>query len=226
MWSKMVWSLIDLRQKMNHPYYYPLETKKDRYSLLQILKKGLEEKVLTPYKDDAFMLAMTHEEALKIGAKEDTVWVPEPEPPYNLKPAYVKEELDPSTVLFYRIREQWVFDKQRSTLRYFPEAICPVRQVIDPVSGELRGYQDMFWIDFKELRPYLNNFPFYNTQNSKSTISYAHAFQIRYFQSIIYMEDNVRDEPIHSVHLGIEAILAGENIKENIRKFESDLWEY
>ena len=225
MWSKRVWSLMDLRQKMNHPWLYPLQPSPDRYSLFQILKKALEEKWVTPYRDDAFIEPMSHQFALNIGSRTDTMMIPEPNPPYREIPKVIEEPLDISTIQFFRIREEWVFDKQRSTLRYFPEAICPVRQVMDPSTGELLGYQDMFWIDFKQLRPYLFEFPFYNTQNSKSTITYAQAFQIRYFQSIIYKEDNVYDRHLASVHKGVEAILAGEGIRENIRTFESDLWE-
>jgi gliding motility associated protien GldN len=225
MWSKRVWSLIDLRQKMNHPWLYPIQPSPGRYSLFQILKKALEDQKVTPYRDDAFMEPMSHQAALALGSRTDTVMIPEPNPPYRDRPQVIHQPLDVSTILFFRIREEWIFDKQRSTLRYFPEAICPVRQVMDPSTGELVGYQDMFWIDFKQLRPFLFEFPFYNTQNSKSTITFAQAFQIRYYQSIIYKEDNVYDRALASVHKGVDAILAGEGIREHIRTFESDLWE-
>ena len=35
MWSKRVWRMIDLKQKINHPLYYPTEIIGDRKSLFQ-----------------------------------------------------------------------------------------------------------------------------------------------------------------------------------------------
>ena len=34
MWAKKVWRVIDLKEKMNHKLYYPLEPQNDRISLM------------------------------------------------------------------------------------------------------------------------------------------------------------------------------------------------
>ena len=44
MWSKTVWEIIDLDERLNFPYYYPTDTLNlgpDRRSLFDILKKNL-----------------------------------------------------------------------------------------------------------------------------------------------------------------------------------------
>ena len=41
MWSKRIWRIIDLRQKQNHPLYYPLRPLSDRMSLWDVIKYGV-----------------------------------------------------------------------------------------------------------------------------------------------------------------------------------------
>jgi gliding motility associated protien GldN len=44
LWSKVVWEFVDLNQKINLPYYYPIDTaniSNDRRSLFDTLLKGI-----------------------------------------------------------------------------------------------------------------------------------------------------------------------------------------
>lgn len=41
MWARRVWRRIDLREKMNHPLYYPTDAINDRKSLFDVIRQGL-----------------------------------------------------------------------------------------------------------------------------------------------------------------------------------------
>ena len=50
LWSKTIWELIDLDERVNFPYYYPTDTLNlgpDRRSLFDVLKKSLSKDQIT-----------------------------------------------------------------------------------------------------------------------------------------------------------------------------------
>ena len=44
MWAKRIWRIVDLRQKMNHPFYYPTEPIGGRMSLFDLIRGKEREK--------------------------------------------------------------------------------------------------------------------------------------------------------------------------------------
>ena len=58
LWSKTIWELIDLDERVNFPYYYPTDTLNlgpDRRSLFDVLKKSLSKDQITEvYKSSYF----------------------------------------------------------------------------------------------------------------------------------------------------------------------------
>jgi len=41
MYFKRIWQEMDLKQKINHPYYYPVEPIQDRKNLFDVIRDGL-----------------------------------------------------------------------------------------------------------------------------------------------------------------------------------------
>ena len=87
MWSRKIWREIDLRQKINHPFYYPendgvAHTIDDRKSLIDVIYSAIQEGSITAYgnasMDDEMREPMTQEEIKSIGgAKEEIIRVPD-----------------------------------------------------------------------------------------------------------------------------------------------------
>ncbi len=65
MWHRRIWRVIDLREKINHPLYYPITPIQDRKSLYDVLKEGILEGTITAYSDadDEFTIQLTKAEA-------------------------------------------------------------------------------------------------------------------------------------------------------------------
>ncbi len=228
MWSRTVWRKLDMREKMNHPIYYPLEATKERISLVQLMLNALREGSLTAYDamNDEFTTPLSWSSVRNFGSRTDTIWVENPEPPYYLEPKPVPHSFDPSTVKEFRIKEVWFFDKQRSEMNVRIVGICPVAENTDPVTGEVRGMTPMFWVYFPELRNILSSTRVFTRYNESTEMTYDDLFWKRMFSSYIYKVQNVYDRKISDYTTGINSMLESEKIKDDIFVMESDLWEY
>lgn len=228
MWAKRIWHIIDFRQKINQIYFYPLTANNDRVNLITILRKGIEDRLLTPYDpgmSDEMLYPMDYSKALNIGTYTDTILIPDPNPPYTERPMAITEAFNPFNVKQIKIKEDWVFDKNRSVMEVRILAICPVMEVYDRNTGDLRGLQDMFWINFEQARNLLAAYKIYNPYNFAQRMSYDDALRKRFFISTIYKENNTHDRMILDYLSSTDALLEAEAIKNKMMEFEHSLWE-
>ncbi len=225
MWSRTVWRKIDLREKLNLPLYYPIQPIGDRQSLSQVLIEAVKEGSLTAFApmDDDFTTVLSRAEIEKLFFTIDTMVVDDPDNPDQQIIKIIKNELDLSEIIEYRIKEEWFFDKQRSVMDVRIVGIMPVRK--EMVEDEVRS-KPLFWIYFPEARTILNNKAVFNRQNDAARLSYDDIFSKRMFASYIYKENNVYDRTIGDYTYGQDALLEADRIKKNMFDMESDYWEY
>lgn len=228
MWTKRVWRVIDVREKMNQPLYYPLEPTQCLMSLFDVLKtavlKGGLKAYANPVFDDEFTSEMTNEEVSKMLVSWDsTHQVENVNNPGEMIAAPLKKELTAGNVSQYWIKEDWFFDKQRSVMEVRIIGICPLVQKLSE-DGDVIGVKPLFWIYFPDARPYLAREASFNFHNDAERMSYDEIFVKRKFSSYIYKESNVYDRGIAAYKQGLDAQLESEDIKEDIFKYESDLW--
>lgn len=226
LWDKKIWQIIDTREKMNHPFYYPLVDMDDRKSLISLLIYGIDNEGLTAYKDDEFKELMTRDEVLEIfGALPDTQQVANPNTGI-LETKVIPGEIRYSEVFQYEIKEQWYFDKKNSTMRVRILGICPVRRYMNEETGIMVKVRT-FWIYFPQARPLFARQEVFNRGNDAQRISFDDIFAQRRFSSYIVRETNVYDNrEIVNYMNGINTLLEAEQIKKKIFEEEHDLWEY
>ena len=245
MWSRKVWREIDLREKINHPFYYPENdgvgfTTNDRKSLIDVIYSAIKEGSITAYgnaaMDDEFREPMSQDEIKSIGgAKEELIevidWdaVAAGADPEDAKTTILEtSQFDRNSVKKWRLKEEWFFDKQKSTMDVRILGIAPLQEDRDQVNGRLTGsFSPLFWVYFPEAREVLINAEVFNSvKNDAERRTYDDVFWKRMFNSTITMEANVMNRRINEYMVGLDALLEAERIKADIFNIEHDLWEY
>lgn len=228
-WSKRVWRVLDMREKMNHPLYYPLQPLADRQSLFDVIKSGIRSGEITAYSnpvlDDEFQSPMSKVEAEKIFVKTENMAIEDLESPGIYRDTAVLSELSSASVMQYWIKEDWFFDKQRSVMEVRIVGICPLKENYDE-KGELRGLTPLFWIYYPQARNLFVKHETFVRHNNARRMNYDEIFMKRFFASYIYKESNVYDRRIDEYASGLTALQEGEEIKKELLEYEHDFWHY
>ena len=236
LWSKTVWELIDLDERINFPYYYPTDTLNlgpDRRSLFHILKNNLRNgNIKEVYDDDYFQIKLTYREILDKLASIDTLdaGFEQLNAGEELDPQYVnRRNITAREIRQYRVKGTWYFNKRQGELKYRLLGLSPVAPdvyTLDKPEAE-QDLVELFWIWFPDARESLNTSTVFNTRNSSQPITYDHMLNSRRFNSIIYKEENVYEDRLINEYIfedALQQLLESERIKNVIRDFEQDMW--
>ena len=236
LWSKTIWEIVDLDERINFPYYYPTDTLNlgpDRRSLFHVLKKNLRNgNIKEVYDDDYFQSKLTYQEILDKLVAIDTLEA-------GIEQLNAGEELDPqfinrrtitaAEIRQYRVKGTWYVNKRLGELKYRLLGIAPVAPdvyTLDLPEDE-QDLVELFWVWFPDARKSLNESQVFNNRNSSQPITYDHMLNSRRFNSLIYKEENVYEDRKIEEYIfedALKQLLESERVKSVIRDFEQDLW--
>jgi gliding motility associated protien GldN len=226
MWKRRIWRIIDLREKINLPLYYPISNDVNGLrSLTNVLYKAVTEEVsLRVYSSsvDDFSIEITPGDVKKLTEKSYEKTIPSMLDPTVDTTIVVSESFSPNRVKKLLIKEEWFFDRQRSVLDVRILGISPLYEQDDKEKGD----QPLFWVYFPEARTLLAKYDVFNRSNPTERRSFDDIFWKRQFSSYIIKEENVYDRSINEYRKGMDALLESNRIKEEITIFEHDLWEF
>jgi len=235
MWAKVIWRMIDLREKMNLNLYYPLENIANRKSLVHCLYDGIKDEGLQAYNVDDDYNEFKNTISLddinsNLGKEKVKTKVYNDSLGYEVEKV-VEKDVQWDQVKQLLVKEKWFFDKQHSVMNVRIIGICPVR-VYNRTDDAGNPTEDVvkkktFWIYYPEARPLLARHEIYNSRSDAQHISFDDLFMQRRFSSFIFATSNeYNNRPISSYALGINSLYESERIKQYLFEFEHDLWEY
>jgi gliding motility associated protien GldN len=140
-----------------------------------------------------------------------------------------KRELTAIDVSGYKIKGYWYFDKRQGEMKYRLLGICPVAPEAREVGAENPDVIELFWVYFPAVRDVLHEWKAFNNKNSAMPITFDHLLNSRRFSGVIYKEENVYGDRQIAEYMkdnALNQLLESERVKEKIRDFEQDMWNY
>ncbi len=241
LWSKMVWEYMDLNEKINLPFYYPADTSNidaNRRSLFDTLLRGIKSgEIADVYDDSYFTQRLTKKEILASLVKIDTTDAgieklnfgePLLEEDINVRNLYSED------IEAFRLKGLFYFDKRQGELKYRLLGLAPVSPDVNFIDDNEGGVDiselvDLFWIWYPSTRDLMHNMKVFNPKNAAFPLSYDLLLTARRFNAIIYREENVygnRDVKSYIKNNALFQVLESIKIKEQIRDYEIDMWNY
>ncbi len=232
MWSKKIWRIIDLREKMNQVLYFPTQEADGRISLINLLLKGIEDGQLTAYdarNDDEFKVPMNFDQVKQTFGAESRVRKVRDPLTGDWVDRRIEGEIRGEEVKQIMLKEEWYFDKQTSTMNVRIIGICPIKEFYrdEDVNQENVQRTQVFWIYYPEARDLFASNAVINPQNTARNMSFDDLFIKRRFNSYVVKESNSFNNRAISDYLsGKDAMLESRRIENEIFNYEQDLWEY
>ena len=249
MYHVTIWRTIDLREKINHPLYFPVSPTGSWKSLAQVILDAIDsqgkgiENPLAVYNDELCQNVQTAESVRSTMNQVRT------RPVFSEDGEEIGTEsydiaIEPSEILSYRIKEVWYFDKQRSALKVHILTVQPMLELVneaqdmneeDSMDDDMENVganirlMAVGYLLYDDLRPYLAKQSVFNVRNSAQKMSLDDLLtHKRMFASQIIAKENVYTNRQIQEYITNprDQVIESDKIREEIRVKEHDLWEF
>ena len=235
-WSKVVWEVIDLNERLNQPYYRSSDgLLTESATLFDALVKGVESgEIAEVYDDEFFQNKMTYQQIMDRTENVDTQQFyfdmieageePDAGAIFNFK-------MDSQDIKMVKIKGLWYIDRRLGEMKYRLLGLCIMGPDAQTLGTEFDDgqYVELFWIWYPSARKTLNNYTVFNPHNSSSSVTFDDLLNARRFSSVIYKAQTMYG--IRPIEDYIPKNAKGQleehdRIRESILQSEADMWHY
>jgi gliding motility associated protien GldN len=235
MYKMEVWRKINLNHKPNTPFFA------DGNEITKIIMDAVRDGRLTPYKDDSLTWKMSKEEFFKRITMEDQQGGADPleglsdaerdairaAGPQQTGP----QEYFPKQLYLLEMKEDLIFDKQRSRVYYDIQSITMLLPA--DIEGNYKGLElPIATFRYKDLAQVFNanpNAKWYNMQNRAQDKALTSAFDLRLFHSHITKMSNPRNRTLDAIYDkggNYSGLIAAQRAEHRLVEWENDLWDF
>ncbi|MDO6737665.1 gliding motility protein GldN [Wenyingzhuangia sp. 2_MG-2023] len=236
LWSKVVWETIDLYQKKNFRLYYPvnddqLGSKSLFSNLLNNIRNG---EITEIYEDSQFVNKLPLSEIEKKLVRVDTASYGYDllnEGETDISEYVDKNFITPQDIQSYQVKGIWYFNKLSGQMTYRLLAIAPMAPDVQTIGRDDiidDAIYPLFWVFYPNAREVLHNTYPIKTGFAAQSASYDYILNTRDFSSVIIKEENMFGNRSISEYepKSLLQLRKAEDIKNEIRDLESDMWTY
>jgi len=247
MYKRTVWRNVDLNEKQNRPFMSA------NNEISKVIIDGVKSGKVTAYTSDSlhtkmsiadFRSAITDPsssqrdfdaEIADVKQQMKDGWIKKPEGDKKIKDIENArnggggDELLASQLSQMEIKEDMIFDKQRSRLYY---DIQTITIYLPGTKNKLTGTDKRIAsFRYKDLVKYFKNTPtaiWYNEQNNRGHLNLSDAFDLRMFASMIIKISNPRDESLETIYgdKNVRPMVASQQLEYKLMEYEHNLWEF
>ncbi len=224
--QKRIWEEFDLREKQNTYLASP------KARLIDVLMDAIMAGELTAYdpsptkedvNGDEFSKPMKPAEA-KAKLSDSSLVTKRDKDNNIISSSMQANDYVGDSIVRFRIKEDYYFDKQRSVYEVRIIGIAPLFKPKGAASTS--DYIVAFWIYFPEARQVFTTKEVAQKDNDATGLSFDDVFMKRLFASYIVKQSNNKDERIRDYAQGIDRLYESQRIKKQLMDWELDLWQY
>jgi len=228
LWKKRVWREIDTREKQNIAFRYAGDENTGGGMFIEILIDAIKRGKIKAYKsfDDRFTTIMTKEDIMEsVAGKVDTQIITDPVSGTEVT-KYINHDFNPETITKYRIKEDWIFDRNQGQMVVRIIGLAPVKDIIGD-DGVYRGSQAMFWLFYPDIRGLLAQYEVYNPANDVDRYTWDEFFESRQFSSkITKVSSPFVNQQFKDNMSPMESLYENQRTADDIFNKEHDMWVY